>query len=134
MDLSYLMGTRLGKCERWMLETAPDPDDEPQYINRDYDNRRASDHQHRIVIRAIKKLNRIGLVEVHRKLYELEREDKDGDLYKDGRYSRYCLNHAFWANHVRLTPLGKVVEDEITRLDYMQPISWKNLLPEIKKN
>jgi hypothetical protein len=104
MDLeTKLKGVRFGKCERWILETAPRPDQEPKYINMEYDSVSGSPHYRRIVIKAIAKLKKLGLVEVHRKLFDPETDDP-GSHYCDEGFS--CVNHRFWANHIRLTQLG----------------------------
>lgn len=105
-----LKGLRFGRCERWVLENAPEPGQEPRYINQEYDPRTYNRHTHRIVIRAIGKLKGLGLVETHRWLFDPEIEDPDGIYSNDGHC---CVNHRFWANYVRLTPLGVKVKSQL---------------------
>ena len=73
-------------------------------------------------------MKRIGFVEVHKKLFGNTQAEEN---YIESVY--FDVNHSFWANHIRLTPLGKAIADEVNKLDYRQPISWHKLIPEINK-
>jgi hypothetical protein len=116
-----MKGIRLGKCERWILLEAPNPDEEPRWITQGYEGRYPHYEQWpQIVNRAIKKLAGIGLIEVHKKYFG--NDEVINDCFFD-------VNHGFWCNHIRLTPKGKAVVDAArTELEESKPIRWNKTL------
>ena len=104
---------RLGQCERHLLRTLPDPGQKPMFTRDfDYDNRKSEwKTTSQMVRRALRKLERIGLIERIWGVFSLWSDDPTGCYDPEG------LNHRFKVKRARLTPVGKEVAEYIREWD-----------------
>jgi hypothetical protein len=102
------MGVRFGECERRLLCEAYTFSDTWFRPGCEYQSGSGLDPNvaKQTVRRATRKLAAIGLIEVKRKHVA-------GTKYLD-MYAPE-MNHSFWANYIRLTPLGKQIVDKHKR-------------------